>query len=495
MAISTAVDQSAVARVVGIKTDYINLRGGVTLLPQRIAVVGQGSSASTYSTTKSTVTSAAAVGATYGYGSPLHLACKQLLPANGDGVGTIPVTVFPLDDDGSGVASVADITVLGPATANGTLTVSINNISVTISIADETENFDIIDAIVAAVNAELSMPVIATSLVDDVILTAKWAGASSNDIFVAVDNETAGVTATITQATGGVVNPDVQDALDQIGNVWETLVLNCMDVADTTTLDTFQTFGEGRWGALTKKPLIVFSGSTESDRATATTLTDSRKDDRINSQLTFPGSDELPFVAAAGGLARIAKVANNTPANDYGSQSVSYIEGGTDGEQWLYADKDLAVKSGCSTTDIRDGVVTLSDTVTMYHPTGEEPPAYRYVCDIIKAMNVIFNLDLIFNTTDWDGKPLIPDDQPTSNSEARKPKAAKAAVASMIDSLGLEAIISDPETAKGTIQAGISSTNPKRLDVAMTIQLAGNANIISIDFNFGFYFGTQTVIG
>ncbi len=106
MAISSAVDASAVARVVGIKTIFRDLRGGgILFLPQRLAVVGQGSSASTYDTTKRQVTSATEAATLYGFGSPIHLAVLQLLPVNGDGVGTIPVTVYPLEDDGSGVAS------------------------------------------------------------------------------------------------------------------------------------------------------------------------------------------------------------------------------------------------------------------------------------------------------------------------------------------------------------------------------------------------------
>ena len=72
MAISTAIDQSAVARVLGIETEFRDLReGGVLFLPQRIAVVGQGNSASTYATTKRQVTSAAEVATLYGSGSPL----------------------------------------------------------------------------------------------------------------------------------------------------------------------------------------------------------------------------------------------------------------------------------------------------------------------------------------------------------------------------------------------------------------------------------------
>lgn len=71
MARSIAVDPSAVARVVGIQTIFKDLRNGaLVLLPQRIAVIGQGSSDSVYSTTKQQVTSASQAGALYGYGSP-----------------------------------------------------------------------------------------------------------------------------------------------------------------------------------------------------------------------------------------------------------------------------------------------------------------------------------------------------------------------------------------------------------------------------------------
>ena len=129
MAISSAVDASAVARVVGIKTIFKDLRGGgVLFLPQRLAVVGQGSSNSVYATTKRQVTSATEAATLYGFGSPIHLAVLQLLPVNGDGVGTIPVTVYPLVDDGSGAVSSGDITPSGAQTEAAAYQVRINNI-------------------------------------------------------------------------------------------------------------------------------------------------------------------------------------------------------------------------------------------------------------------------------------------------------------------------------------------------------------------------------
>ena len=47
MPISTAVDASAVARTVGIQTQFIDTNvGGVVLLPQHLAIIGQGATGS-----------------------------------------------------------------------------------------------------------------------------------------------------------------------------------------------------------------------------------------------------------------------------------------------------------------------------------------------------------------------------------------------------------------------------------------------------------------
>lgn len=499
MALSSAVDASAVARVVGIKTTFKDLRaGGILFLPQRIAVVGQGSTASTYSITKAQYMSAFAVGQAFGFGSPLHLAAKQLLPSNGDGVGTIPVTFYPLVDDGSGVAAAGTITPSGAATGAASFRVKVNNVlseQFVVSAGDTVAT--ITAAITAAMAAALDLPMTAADGTTVVNLTSKWKGASANDLYVevvATSEDNSGISFAVVQPSGGLVNPDIAGALAQIGNVWETMLLNCLEIADTTSLDLYQTEGEGRWGALVRKPFVVFTGNTETTVASATTVSDARKSDRINAQLVAPGSNDLPCVVAARQLARIAVTANNNPPRDYGSLEATGLVPGADGDQWTYADRDSAIKKGSSTIEVKDGVVNLSDSVTFYHPDGDPIPAYRYVCDIVKLQNIIFNLDLIFAVPEWDGAPLIPDDQPTINRSAKKPKMAVAAVAAMLDSLALNAIISDPETAKANTQAAINDQNPKRLDVLTVVQLSGNTNIISVDLDFGFYFGVQPLV-
>jgi len=497
MAISTAVDASAVARVLGIKTIFKDRRaGGVLFLPQRLAIIGQGASAAVYSNVKAQVTSALEAATLYGFGSPIHLAMLQLKPANGDGVGTIPVTIYALDDAAGSVAAAGALTPSGAVTKAGEFRVKINNIlSASFSVAVGDSVATIVTAATAAIAAELNLPMLATDSTTKVDLTAKWKGISGNDLQVEVQGPTdTGVTWAVVQPAGGLVNPDVQPALDQVGNVWETMILNCLNISDTTALDAYSNFGEGRWGALIRKPLVVMSGNNEVSRATATTLTDSRKTDRVNVQLVAPGSNDLPFVIAARQLARIAVLANNNPPHDYGSQQATGLIPGADGSQWDYADRDAAVKAGSSTIEVRDGVVNISDVVTMYHPTGDPLPAYRYVVDIVRLQNVIFNLDLEFGSSEWDGAPLIPDADPTVNPLAKKPKTARAAAGLITDSLGLEAIISDAATTKANTLAEIDAGNPKRLNMVVPVQLSGNTNIKSIDLEFGFFFGSSTVV-
>lgn len=491
------VDVSAVARVLGIGVEFKDLRGGGVLFkPQQIAVIAQGRSDSVYSLTKFQATSAAQVGAKMGWGSPAHLIVDQLFPANGDGVGTIPVTVYPLEDAYEGVAAVGRITPTGTQSKAASYRVRVNGILSEPFVIDAAEAMgSVVDSIVEKVNAVLKMPALATDGDTYAEFTAKWAGETGNDMHLEVIGEDLGVTFTIIQPTGGLVNPDISSALAQFGSVWESLVINQMNIDDEDTLDLLKDFGEGRWGELVRKPLMAFTGNTIVDATSASSVVAGRQDDRVNVQIPAPGSVTLPFVIAARGVARIAKVANNDPAFDYGGQRLTGLEiiPGTDGEQWDYPTRDFAVKRGSSTTEVRDSVIHLSDTVTCYRPTGDPNPAYRFAVDQVKLQTILFNLDLAFATPEWDGAPMVPDIQVVTNPNARQPKHVKAVVAGIVDSLGKAAIISDPETAKGTIQVAIDSQNPKRFNFEVTVQLSGNTNIKSATLKFGFFYGTPAI--
>jgi phage tail sheath gpL-like len=221
MPISDAILPSAVASVVGIKTLFKNLKGtgSITYLPQQLAVIGQGATLSTYATTKIQLTSAQAVGELFGFGSPIHLASLELFPLNGDGVGTVPVTFFPLVDGTT--ASDGDITPTAGQTVNGTYQVSINNIkSERFTILSGDTVAQICTAMTTAINANLNMPMIASDDTTEVTLISKWKGDSANQLVMSVNTVVDGATFAITQPINGATNPTVDVALAQFGDQW-----------------------------------------------------------------------------------------------------------------------------------------------------------------------------------------------------------------------------------------------------------------------------------
>lgn len=487
------ISSSAVAAAVGVTSEF-KLFGGAAAkyLPQRIAVFAQGATASTYSTDPFTTTSAFTVGLTLGWGSPAHLIALELFPANGDGVGNVPVTFYPLEDEAGATPSVGNIAVSGTVTGSATTFyfrvggVVSKPLTVAVGASPTIAN------IIAAINGELNMPSIAADNTTDVSITSKWAGASANGIVIEVIGSNSGVTWTLTQPVNGATNPSttLATAIAAVGNVWESLCINAMEIADTTTLDTFKTFGEGRWGTLVHKPLVVFTGNTIASQSSATAVSAARKDDRINAQLVAPGSPDLPFVVAARGVSRIAVAANNNPAIDYDGQVLTDIIPGAEAQQWDWATRDLAVQAGSSTVEKIGTQLKMRDTVTFYHPDGEVPPGYRYVNDIVKLQTIIFSLALIFASSDWEGAILIPDGQATVNPMARNPSSALAALYGLVDDLGLYAIISEPEFSKQNATATINSQNPRRIDIVLPVKLSGNAAIRDVTLQHSFYFGT-----
>jgi phage tail sheath gpL-like len=493
------VTASAVARVVGIDTHFKNLRGGAAQsLPQQIGILAQGNTASAgYSLLPRQITSAGEAALAYGFGSPIHLAALECYPPVGGGVGSIPVWVFPLVDDGAGVAAVGTITPAGAAPAAATFFVRISGIlSSPIAVAAAATVATQVASFVAAINAILGMPALATNTGPGTActLTAKWKGATGNEIKVEILdanlNPALGSLYTVVTPATGAADPNVTTALAGINGQWITLLINSFHGTNATVLDAIALKGEARWDQQVRRPFVAICGNDEAVLATATATTAARKTDRVNCQVVSPGSVHLPVQIAAAHVREIAKVADGNPPTGYGARPVTTLLPGADAVQWDYATRDAAVKAGSSTTELKNGQVNISDVVTMYHPDGEIPPAYRYVVDIVKLMTVIYNLDLEFGQPEWASAPLIPDGQPTVNPNARKPSSAKAAVNRILDGLGLEAVISDPATAKATTTANISSTNPKRLDVSTTVQLSGNTEIISVDLNFGFFFGS-----
>lgn len=456
-------------------------------LPQRIAIFAQGSDAVAYAPDKFEITSSQDVADKLGYGNPAHLIAKQLFPDNGGVLTAVGVTVYPLPNESTGAAASADITPLGTQTTAAQYVVRVGGIEskAFTAMKDETPT-EIIPKMIAAINGELDMPVIATDGTDKVTLTAKHKGTTGNDLIIELLGQPQGVVFTVGTMTGGLVDPDIDEALAQIGDVWETIAINGLgEIAH----DKLLAFVEGRWNQLVVKPFTAYYGSSETDETALKTYTESRKFDRANGVIPCPGSTSAPWIIAAIGVGRIANQANNHPAKEYRNLRLESVVPGKDGEQWLYDERDLAWKAGVSSTQIISGAHCLDNTVSFWHPDGQPKPYFGKQVYHTKLYNVIYNVNLIINSDEWAQASLIPDHQVSSSPDVRKPSDLKTQLMVLADNLGGKGIISDPDFTKSNIVVVIDSSNGDRVNVTFPVKLAGNWDIISVDLPFGFYVG------
>lgn len=487
---TNAISPSRRSAVVGTLTTFQNLAQGGNSLQQRIALIAHGNTATSFSLTKLQIFSAAQAGEVYGLGSQIHIMATQLFPTSGDGVGDIPVVVFPLADGTTQADGL--ITPTGTPSADGTYTVTIGNVeSIAFVIPASAAVAAQTPLIEAAINATPEMPVVAVSTATTVEIDMKWKGTTGNGVLTSVGGPSLGITFGITDLASGAGDAEIDATLlAQFGEVFYTMILQGLG-GTTAALDALSAFGEGLWLPESARPLAgAFYASTEATLATAITVPDARGTDRVNVQLSAPGSPDLPWKVAARQVARIAKVANSSsPATDYIGQIVDGIDLGSDEAQWTSAQRQTSILAGTCNIVARDGQMQLNDTITMFHPSGDPTPAYRYVNDIVRLQQLLNDMDIIFNTPKWQAPPLIPDDQATTDATAKKPAMAKAEVVKLIQGWALKAIIADPAFAIASIVVAIDGANARRLNITLTVKLSGNAGIISMDLNFGFSFG------
>jgi phage tail sheath gpL-like len=489
------IDVTARARATGVAATYKNFAAGsIQNVPQKIVVIGQGTTvaatANAYPNTKQRITTRSDA-AQFGYGSPMCASLEELFPVFGDGAGTVEVYAIGLDDAGGGVVATGTITVtVGTIAAPFAFRARIGGVlSDWVSVTTTSTPTTIAAALDVAIDAVVRMPVIASPAVGVVTLTAKWKGVTGNDIAIEVVDvpNGSGVTFAVANMSSGATNPGIDTALALIPEDDTTIVVNLLG-EDATALPLISTWGEARRTSLVNRPAIAVYGDRTLVPATAATTPDSRKTDRTNVKVNVPGTPSPSWIVATEAARQIAVTAQSNPAYGYSLLPLNVIPGASS-DQHTYAERDLLVKAGCSTTELRDGVIVLSDVVTMWHPTGEDPPAHAKVETWAKLLQITGAYRDAFDTREWASAPIIAAGQATTNPAAKSTGSALALSAKIIDSAALQALIADPKWSKANQTCEINSQNPDRLDLRVPVKLSGNGKIYDTEILFGFYYG------
>ncbi len=496
------VPDSWVSRITGLTVTPKNFNTGkAQMLSQQLVVIVQGNDDTVYTTERREIESAAEAAEVFGPGSIAHLVARQLFPTTG-AMASFPVYFCPVrkPDTGFAAAKGAVLVTGVSATAAASCVLSVGGIDVQVSVVKGATAAQVMADIVTAVNSAFERPVTAEFLDasgDDpaqVKLTARWSGAIGNRIVISWSGDIPGLTVALTAFADGAGVPSVEAALESVGpNLWATFILDPFDYknddgSESSLLDVYQAFGEGRWSWTEKKPCLVAHGCTDS-YAIRTAVSDNRPNDYINFFITSVGSPELPFVVAAKGLLSIMTTANENPALGY-SGDLTGLKRGADAVQEGETVRNKSVSKGASTNITNGSVASLNDVITFYHPQGEGSfPARRYVVDAVKLMNIVYNLRIITESPDVKASPLLPDEQITSNPRALQPKMFRTWFANLAEALGMNAIISDVGFTVDNIEVKINGSNSKRVDYKFPCKVSGNVEVVSGDLYFGQYVG------
>lgn len=484
------VPANATASGTFIEQEAVRRTAAAGPIPQRIMLIGQPDSSYTpeFNVLKQ-ITSVGQARTLYGNGSQLAI----MVDAAFKTAGTVDVFAVPVEDDSAAETAEAVITVATPATSAGTLSFYIGGVRVAVSIAESDDADTIAGKIVAAVNANLLLPVTAEALAAEVTLTAKWGGESGNQINVALnitEEEQAaspeGVTFSGTfpeTLTSGAENPDITDALDAMGNTWITTI--ACPYVDETSLGSIKMKGDALSNPIENKMFIAFVGYNGNHADFLTEIAD------YNSQwisiVPVPLSQSAQYEIAASVAGAAARGAQVDPARPARTLALTGISAAT--EHWDYTARNQAVLAGGSTTLTGvDGLVRIEDLVTTYteDSTGNPDSAWRFVETVYNIQSKLYQLDVTFSSTPFNRSIVVDDNSTTQKPYAIRPKTVKAFAIQLIDNWINEAWSRERDSIVAGLEAEIDATNPGRINLLIPDVLAAGLKVMAVKYEWAF---------
>ena len=289
-------------------------------------------------------------------------------------------------DNGAGVAATGTISLTGPATASGTLALTIAGQPVKVGVASGDTATAVATALAAAINALSDLPVTATSAAGVVTLNARWKGDTGNDITVFLnfrgqaggEATPVGLVVTIVAMATGATNPDISAAITAMGDDPYEFILH--PYTDTGTLDLLKTeMGDssGRWSWLRQ----VYGHAYSCKRGTQTALTTFglQRNDQHATVAGFEADVPHPCweeIASFGG--RTAVFIRNDPARPTQTGELTGLLSARPGKRFTTVERQNLLNSGIATIATANGVQLIERAITTYQKNtfGQVDPSY-----------------------------------------------------------------------------------------------------------------------
>ena len=507
-----SIISSSRAAGVGVAVQNVILQASANNLPRAILVMGSPTTTTGWTAAQpALMTSPAAAGALYGYGSCLHRLVKQAFAGTNYGV---PIYAFPETE--TGTQAVFTTTFTGTSTAAGTLYVYIAGTLYQVAIPSGTAATAIPALVIAAIT-DPELPVALTGTTT-LVATAKSKGIWGNGITIAYnqtpgDQFPAGITAAAVVATtaGAGVPTVATDIANGLGSGSGANNLFFTDVVhgylqDATTLAALSTYNgiadqlTGCYDNIVARPFRVVMGDTLTTGSAALTallaVASAAPSDRTNGIIAVPGSLTHPAEIAAIAVGLMAKIAASDPAQNYVNQVLPGVDPGyacrQAGNRWTddYTNRDTAVKGGISPTLCTGSQVALQNVVTFRACTTAVPivdNAYAEMTNIAKIQNILYNKKANYSSSKWTGFSVVSNTanvtDPTAKLHARDVDSVMDDEVALAKAFAGKAWIYDPDYTIKKLAAGgciVPRTGGDGFTISTPYILSGVGNIMNV---------------
>jgi len=402
------------------------------------------------------------------------------------------IWALPLADEVAGVAATGKITVANtPVAQAGTLTIYIAGVRIRVRVATTDDDEAVAAALVAAINAETSLPLTAAvngSNANECDLTARHKGTLGNDIRIDTDlvgdeSSLAADLLTITAMASGAGDPDITAGLAALAD--EEFDWLAGPYTDATNLDAVELFlngDTGRWG-----PISQLYGHYIGFKAAAlgalSTLGLARNDPHASIMGAY-NSPSPPWAWAAATGGRAAAHLQDAPELSRPLQTLPLV--GIDApkiaDRFDIAERNTALYDGISTYHVRrDGTVAIDRLITTYQTNawGSADATWLDVNTMAQTMYLLRYLKA--KVTAHYGRVALADENPFGLQGIATPDDIRDTVSHGYRELVADGVVENSDLFEAELIVERDITDANRVNVYLPYDVVNQLRVFAVN--------------
>jgi len=400
-----------------------------------------------------------------------------------------------LDDNGAGVVATLDATITGPATAAGTLNFYVGDVRVQAAVASADTATVVGDSLVAAITANLDLPVTATNLAGVVTVTCRHKGELGNDIRLQMnvlganggEATPAGIAVAIPgdgSLASGVTNPSLAAAISAMADAeYDYIVQPFNDAASRDLMDAEL---DRRWNAINQIYGTAYGARTGSlsTLAAAGVL---RNNPYTTTCGLFDGASPSYLRAARWGALQ-ARALSNHPARPLHTLKLIGEIAPPVASRFTFSDKQTLLFSGIATLDPDSaGAVRIGRAISEYqlNSVGSPDTAFLDINTAATLTRIIRELRFVVEAAFIVRRcVLVKDSTPIGPGiPFATPSKIEATLNAHYDTLMRQGLV-EPVPDGVKLFEVVIATDPTRVDIVYRPDLANPLMVVAAKVQF-----------